>query len=416
MGSTNNSGRAAGRGASPISIAYFMNTEVRAGVENHVLSILHRLDRERFRLFLVAPPKLCELYGKELPADVEVFPLRLMRFSDTRAMRALVSFLRTRRIDILHSHLFYASFFASPLGRLAGVPVIVETPHVREQWRKGWIKGRFFIDRWAGRCVDHFIAVSNANARYLQEVKGLSPRKIVVIHNGRNLERFCPATDEGRSGSRRGESASSSRGPVICVLARLEPQKGHGVLLDALPPLVKAFPGLKVCFVGDGALRRSLEQRVQQEGLSDTVEFVGYQEDVLPWISKSDLMVLPSFYEGLPLVAIEALAMEKPVVATAVDGTPEVVLEGKTGLTVPPGDSTALGKAIGRLLADSALRRSFGKAGRRYVLDNFTEERQVARTEEFYLQAFRRRRHKAGEVVEAVADSQNEAPVVGRSV
>ncbi len=75
-----------------------------------------------------------------------------------------------------------------------------------------------------------------------------------------------------------------------------------------------------------------------------------------------------------------------------------------------------MGKAIGRLLADSALRRNFGKAGRRYVLDNFTEERQVTRTEEFYLQAFRRRRHKAGEVVEAVADSQNEAPVVGRSV
>ena len=89
-------------------------------------------------------------------------------------------------------------------------------------------------------------------------------------------------------------------------------------------------------------------------------------------------MVLPSFYEGLPLVAIKALAMEKPVVATAVDGTPEVVLEGKTGLTVPPGDPAALGKAIGRLLADSALRRILGKAGRRYVLDNFTEERQVA--------------------------------------
>ncbi len=101
------------------------------------------------------------------------------------------------------------------------------------------------------------------------------------------------------------------------------------------------------------------------------------------------MFVLPSFYEGLPLVAIEAAAMEKAIVATAVDGTPEVVLNGETGLTVPPGDAPALAAAMSRLLADAALRDRLARTGREHVLRTFAEEQQVARTAEFYMVAWR---------------------------
>ncbi len=406
-----------GVGTGKISVAYFMNTEVRAGVENHVLSFLRRLNRDLFRLCVIAPPRLCALYGKDLPEDVAVLPLRLAQFSDWKAMRTLVAFLHSHRIDILHSHPFYASVFASPLGRLAGVPLIVETPHVREQWRKGWIKGRFLVDRWVARCVNRFIAVSHANARYLIEVKGFDPKKMVVIHNGRNLERFQPSafSEESRVRARR-KLGFSPADPVISVLARLEPQKGHGILLDALPGIVKRFPHLKMCFVGEGALRRQLEQRVKQENMESVVRFVGYQADVLPWIGMADLVVLSSFYEGLPLVAIEALAMEKPVVATAVDGTPEVVQNGKTGLTVPPGNPIALENAINRLLGNRGLRMSLGKAGRQLVLQEFTEEMQVVRTEEFYFQALQQCRKRSGVMWPQLAEKRSNAETVSQRV
>src|SRR5439155_23179940 len=122
--------------------------------------------------------------------------------------------------------------------------------------------------------------------------------------------------------------------PVLVVIGRLEPQKGHRVLLLALPAIRHEFPGVRVVFVGEGGLKAELEQQVAGAGLTDAVRFVGRQSNVVDWLALADVTVLPSFYEGLPLAAIEALAAGRPIVATAVGGTPEVVVDGPTRLTV----------------------------------------------------------------------------------
>ena len=124
---------------------------------------------------------------------------------------------------------------------------------------------------------------------------------------------------------------------------------------------------------------------------ADSVRFVGLQANVQDWLALADVTVLPSFYEGLPLAAIESLAAGRPMVATAVDGTPEIVLDGATGLTVPPGDPAALARAICRLLADPWLREKLALAGREWVLERFAEERQVQRTQALYELALARR-------------------------
>jgi glycosyltransferase involved in cell wall biosynthesis len=123
--------------------------------------------------------------------------------------------------------------------------------------------------------------------------------------------------------------------------------------------------------------------------------FAGYQSNVPDWLALADFTILPSFYEGLPLVAIESLAAGKPVVATAIDGTTEVVLNGKTGLTVPPGQPAALAASICQLLDSPELARQLGRAGRELVSERFSQERQVAETEALYLNLWRRRARAA---------------------
>ena len=379
----------------PIPVLHFTNGIARGGAEEHILTLLKGLDRERFRLHLVATPEVAEQLERDVPEDVEIIGLTFRKPSHAGGALQLARILRERQIAILHSHLFYSSFFASPVGWLCQVPVIVETPHVREYWRTGWLKSRFFVDRMAGRAVDRYIAVSEANARYLVETKGLPERKITVIRNGSNLSAFNPDR-EAPSGLKRILGFGDSD-PILVVAGRLEPQKGHRVLLDALPRIQAEFPKVRLVCVGEGSLRRDLEQQVRDLKLVGSVRFVGHQANVPEWLALGDLSVLPSFYEGLPLVAIESLAAGRPMVATAVDGTPEVVVDGKTGRTVPPGDAAALAEAVMALLRDPEARLRMGREGRQWVLERFSQERQIAETEQLYLQAWEQRRGAAVE-------------------
>ena len=369
-----------------ISVLHFSNTLVRGGAEEYMLTLLRGLDRSQFHLSLVCTPEVARKLQPDLPPDVALLPLCFHKPSQARTAMRLGRFLREQRTDILHSHMFYASLFASPIGWLCRVPVIIETPHVRESWRNGWFKGRFFVDRMIGWFVDHYIAVSQANARYLAEQKGLPARKITVIVPGSDLRAFVPnllvAPD------RKEKLGFRPSDPVLLVAARLEPQKGHRVLIEAMPLIRARFPCVRLVCLGEGSLRAELERRVEELGLHEAVRFVGFQADVREWLALADLSVLPSFFEGLPLSAIESLATARPIVATTVDGTPEVVLDGKTGLLVPPGDPVSLAQAICRLLADPDVRTAMGQAGRRWVVENFSRERLIERTQELYLQAW----------------------------
>ena len=371
-----------------LSVLQFTNADVRGGAEEQILGLLRGLDRARFTVHFVCPPSLANLLKPDLPEDVELIPIELGKVSHVAAAVRFAKVLRSRRIDILHSHMFTSSLFASPIGWLCRTPVILETAHGREAWRRGW-KASFFIDRIISRFVDRYIAVSRANALYLRDTKRYDPRKITVIEPGSDFGRFEAAWPPDPV--LRESYGIGADDPLIVMVGRLEPQKGHSVLLNALPRVLAEFPRTKVALVGDGSCRGAIEAEIANLGLESTVKLVGYAPDMRDWLALATFTVLPSFHEGLPVTPIESLAAGKAVVATAVDGTTEVVIDDRTGLTVPPGDPAALAAAICHMLSDRDHRETLARDGRDFVLGNYSMSRMVQRNEDLYQAVFNRR-------------------------
>lgn len=204
--------------------------------------------------------------------------------------------------------------------------------------------------------------------------------RIRAIPNGVDL----PPQDPSARERLRGEFGLGEA-PVLIVTSRLHPMKGHAHLLEAVALLREDFPALRLLVVGAGVERGRLEEQAEELGLAHTVLFTGFRTDVADLLRAADLFVLPSLREGMPNTALEAMAAGLPVVAAAVDGVPEVVMEEETGLLVPPGNPQGLRDAIGRLLTEPAFAQALGQAGRERVAEHFSTERMLAEAEAWCL-------------------------------
>jgi glycosyltransferase involved in cell wall biosynthesis len=365
-----------------IRVVQFLCSTVRSGAEEVALELARGLDPKKFKSFVVCPPSLLDSIESECrAAGAGTLSLTLESPWQIGAARKFVSFLRSQRIDVVHAHMIRAALVAVPLSRLAGVPVVVQTCHGREAWRTGWLRRRYEIDRIIAAMADATIAVSESTRDYLLKEKGLNPRKVVVIRNGRSLTGFSP----GSKGLAilRADLGIAPDEAVLGVFGRLEEQKGHCYLIEALP-MVAAQARIKVLFVGDGSLRAQLEASAHAHGLEGRIVFTGYRQDWKDLMVLSDLVVLPSLYEGLPLVPIEAGALGKAVLATAVDGTREVVEDGLSGRLVPPAQPEPLTRALLELLQDPSERRRLGENARARAEELFSLERQLRETADLY--------------------------------
>lgn len=359
------------------AVMFVLTSDARGGVEEVVLSLLRRLDPAEFRLSLAAPRRLLDALAPDLTTvAVDTLGVQVDGWSHRSALGPLGAFMARVKPDIVNPHLFRSTALAAPLAKWHGARV-VETYHGREGWRQG----PFLPDRVISGFVDRVIAVSEAARAFLISGKGYSADKIVVVPNGRDLSVFQPGT--GRQRARRNLGLDGAA-PVVGVIGRLEPQKGHAYLLEAWPAVTREFSQARLLVVGDGSLRGILERRARDLGIAANVIFAGYRNDVPLVLDAVDVVALPSIYEGMPLAAIEASAMARPVVATCVDGTPEVVRHDRTGRLVPARDSGALASALLGLLRDPEGARRMGRAGRDYVLHRFELDTQVQATARVY--------------------------------
>lgn len=337
------------------------------GAEVHVITLSEKLQERGHRITIFCPKRraLCS----ELRArDLEVWSPSTTGKIDPITLWRIRRFLARHQIDILHTHLSTASLLGGLAGRWARVPTVATVHGLNT-------KTCFTFSQ-------RVIAVSQAVKQHLVK-QGMDPGKIEVVYNGIDLNRFARADGGGQFRQAWGLPADAI---ILGTMGRLGPEKGHQFLLRAIAEL-EHHPRaqlVRVVIVGEGQERDRLESLSHQLGISDRVIFTGFQRDVLPALSAMDIFVLPSLKEGLSISALEAMALGNPVIACRVGGTPEVVVEGKTGILVPPADPQRLAEAVSRLLSDRGQALIMGQAGRQQVARLFDVEVMVGKIEHLY--------------------------------
>lgn len=302
-------------------------------------------------------------------------------------LRQLFALFKRARVVHIHLHTPFSCTAAIVLARFAGVSRIVTTEHYIAQLaflrrrqlaaplamvRGARIALDTMVKRWSLRFIDDVVTLSEGNRSVFESFA--SPRsrpRVHTIHNGIDLRRFPP----GQPGEQSHPLHPGAGHALVTTVAGLNNQKGHAYLIRAVPEVLRKAPRTRFLLVGDGHLRGGLEAMVASLGLSHAVMFAGNRDDVASILASTDLFVLPSLFEGMPMSVLEAMAAGCAVVATDVGGTQDVVVSGQTGLLVPPEDSGALAEAILELLSDEEKRQAFARNGRRRIELNFSAAR-----------------------------------------
>jgi glycosyltransferase involved in cell wall biosynthesis len=439
-----------------IRVVELLATGSNGGAQEHVNNILSRIDRERYDVSLVSLTNgsaIRRLERTGVPVCVIEEP------DDELAIQLIADHLAAVRADVVHAHMYRAEVVATQAAtRLAATgrrrPFVVSTVHssrVRSD------EDRALVRRLTPR-MDHLIAVSRAIVRKIEE-EGRVGAPVSLIYNGVDLQRY----DEQEACCTLREEFDIPEGaPIVGVVARLEPEKGHPTLLEAWPHLLASVPDAHLLIVGEGSRREALEAQAAALGLLGTppsdvalartdaglnplavmsvaasaigangvaprglitpqtsqttvppetehetehespsdrgrrVIFTGRRDDVPAVTAALEVAVLPSYREAQGLSILEAMALSRPVVASAVGGIPEMIEDGRSGLLVPPRQPEALAAAIARLLTDHPYADLLARAGRELVHERFCVELMVRAVETIYDESIAEERRIAG--------------------
>jgi len=365
-------------GRDRIRVVELLATGTNGGAQEHVLNLVTRLDRERYDV------SVCSLSAGSAVRRLERagFPVCVIEVADDdAAVEAVAAHLAAIRADVVHNHMYRAEIVGTRAGwRVADAglprPYVVGTVHssrIRSD------EDRDLIRRLTPR-MDHLIAVSSSIVRKIaDEARVGAP--VTLIYNGIDLERY---DQQLPCCTLREEYDLPPEGPMVGVVARLEPEKGHPTLLDAWPSVLAEFPNASLLVIGEGSRREALEAQVEGLRLAGSVILTGRRDDV-PAVTKAlDVAVLPSYREAQGLTVLEAMALSRPVVASNVGGVPEMIEDGVTGLLVPPHEPVALADAILRLLRDHPLADTLGRAGHDLVHERFCVQLMARAVETIY--------------------------------
>jgi glycosyltransferase involved in cell wall biosynthesis/protein-tyrosine-phosphatase len=306
---------------------------------------------------------------------IEVAVVDERRHGSAAIVAFLLQFLRTHRIDIVHTHRYKDTVLGAIAAKLAGTPKFVRTVHGRPEPLRGWDRLKFeaygALERSTlGWCADRIVAVSNDLADTLLR-SGYRHSAIVPIHNGINFY-DARARRDRRLVRRDLRIAEDAR--VVGTIGRLAPVKAHRDLLRAAQRILARTPEATFLIVGDGPLRHELEAEAARLGVAHACRFTGPRQDIYDLLSAMDVFVLPSLHEGVPMALLEAMALGKPVVATAVGGVPEIVRDRVTGRLVPARNDRALANACLDLISDLRLAHGLGLAAQRAVAERFSHQ------------------------------------------
>jgi len=353
------------------------------GAERHILNLATAMDPD------VVEVSVCCLFadpfvGLAREAGIKSYSIPMRHKLDFGIVTKLRDVIVREKIQIVHTHGVRANLVGRLAARLAGVETVVTTVHsllVQDYPELFSRMANMLIERASRGLTSHFIAVSGGLQKALIQ-QGIPEPKITVIYNGLNPEIFQGA---GRASGRWREKAGFNPGiPLVAIVGRLHPVKGHRYFLRAAAEILKERTDVHFLVVGCGPERDRLEEYTRRLNIAGHVTFTGFIADVSELMPDLNLLIVPSLWEGFGLTALEAMAVGVPVVATSVGGLPEIVEHGTTGLLVPPADEAGLTRGIAWMLDHPQEAVEMAAAAKAVVEEKFTASAMARKTEAVY--------------------------------
>ena len=386
-------------------ILYYEGEET-GGVTGVIENIICKISsHHRVKLVCRKTSSLRAWSEKLVAQNVEIEPIALHNKADLfgwidfKRLGRLVPLFRSADIIHFHLHTAFSCLPAIFLAKIVHAKALITTEHYITQLqymrrrmlrfplsiaREVKIRSLKVLKRLSLKYVDRIMTVSDSNRRFLLATFGSSLEgKVESVPNGIEVEKYISTGDQ-KSSLLNDLQLGVNPSHIITVVAGLNNQKGHEYLIRAVPQIIKQVPRALFLFVGDGHLRKRLQDLAQELGLAEHIVFTGARRDVPRILSASDLFVLPSLFEGMPLSLLEAMAAGKAIVATNVGGTVDVVVPNVTGFLVPPKDINALAEKIIQLLLDQELRNEFGRRGQERVRKYFDRKQMAQKYMEVY--------------------------------
>lgn len=350
------------------------------GAERLILGLTKTINRTEFDVHLCAIGHFGEdtMLRDFQRLDLPVHHIPIRRFYDPRILFALIRYVRSRQIDLIHTHLLYADILGRLVGQLLGIPVISTLQNDPADNRNERMDKRYLTWATARFAGTHLVAVSDQIRRRFVEEWQLTETRVSTIYNAVQMEPFLAISEPAPAGTPAGQSL------IITTIGRLEPQKGQHLLLQAIRQLLDTLQGsshiepsgeegvgVRLRIVGQGTLAEQLQAQAAALGITNVVEFTGLRRNIPQILADTDIFVLPSLWEGLPLSAIEAMAAARPVILTNVGGNCELLTDGNEGMLIPSDDVEALTAALLTLTQNPTMRQELGQRARAHARRHF---------------------------------------------
>jgi glycosyltransferase involved in cell wall biosynthesis len=370
-------------------IIWLIDSLMPGGAEQLMPTILANFDPDIFEI------RVCALQSRrgnpianelsQLGIPVDVLPVQIRNMRNPLHFIRIYQYLKNISPALVHTQLEHSDTIGNLAAKLLGIPS-VSTLHTIEQPKKkrlAFLRIRF---KWwvLKHFCDRVITVSEKTREHHLEHGRLPGKKVSTLYNGVVLKRFQNVDPEILA-SKRQTLHIKPDNTIITTIAVLREPKGIQYMIQALPMMLETKPELTYLIVGDGVHHASLQDLVSDLHLNEHVIFAGHRSDIPDILALSDLFVLPSLGDALPTVLIEALAAEKPIVATQVGGIPEIIENNVNGLLVPPADSKGLAEACLKIIQDTELQKRFITAGFETAQQRFDVQIQINKLGNIYL-------------------------------
>lgn len=357
-----------------IKTAYVLCGLSYGGAERLVLDLIKNLDKEKFSIYLITIKGGGELLPEFQTAGINIYLLNKKSRLGILTIWRLKKYLQKEQIDIIHTHLFAGDTWGRLAAILAKVPVIISTEH-NVNLDEGIIKKT--IKRWLSHFTKKIVAVSRAVKEYQIDAEKIDPAKIQIVYNGIDLAKFPFLTDY------------QLRQPLtLGIIGRLEPQKGHLVTFNALSLILKKYSLTKLMIIGQGSQKKILEQAAKNLKIEKNLIWQPPQENVGSVLNQLDLLLIPSLWEGLGLIALEALSVGLPVVASNIHGLKEVITNEETGFLVEPNNPEQLAEKIINIIDHPENLTKTRTKGREKVETFFEIRRMTTAYQKIYLELY----------------------------